>query len=122
MESDAVKIEPRQSIQFPVVYNARISKIESARITFRNKKDGGVQAAALVFDLKSNVVGWESREKREVNGVNLYEMSTVEIPINNPFEQDAEFIIKIEHIEPESHDLKIKKEAKAYQFQISAQF
>merc|ERR1712226_99790 len=79
--------------------------------TFRNKRDAGVQAAALVFNLKSNVIGRESREKREVKGVKLYELGTIEVNIVNPFDTDVDFNIKIENIEiiPE---LSIKKPKK----------
>ena len=46
IENDSIKIEPKQTVHFPVVYHAKISKQVYGRITFRNKKDGGVQAAA----------------------------------------------------------------------------
>lgn len=38
-------------MKFKVKYHCRISKTAYGRITFRNKKDGNAQAAALVFDL-----------------------------------------------------------------------
>ena len=98
IENDSIKIEPRATCQFPVVYHARISSPVAGRITFRNKRDGGVQAAALVFDLKSNVVGRESREKREIRNIKLYDMGTVDIPVNNPFDTEGTFTIRIEAI------------------------
>ena len=81
----------------------------TSRITFRNKKDGGVQAAALVFDMISNVVGRESKEKREISNVKLYEIGNIDIPVYNPFDYDAEFIVKIEPILQESKDEIAKK-------------
>lgn len=54
-EKQEIKLDPGQSISFTVKYTARISKQVFGRITFRNKKDTGTQAAALVFDLVSDV-------------------------------------------------------------------
>ena len=50
IDTDSIKIDAKQTVHFPIVYHARISNLCTGRITFRNKKDGGVQAAALVFD------------------------------------------------------------------------
>ena len=99
IETDYVKIEPKSQVQFPVTYRSNLSKVTNSVITFRNKRDAGVQAAALVFNLKSNVIGRESREKREVKGVKLYELGTIEVNIVNPFDTDVDFNIKIENIE-----------------------
>lgn len=72
-----------------------------------------MQAAALVFNLKSNIIGRESREKREIKGIKLYELGTIEIPVNNPFDSDVDFTIRIENIElAPSHDSKKKRKAK----------
>ena len=110
IESDSIKIEPKQTVQFPVVFMAKISTFVTGRITFRNKRDGGVQAAALVFDLKSNIIGRVSREIREIKNVRLYELGTIEIPVSNPFENDADFTIKIEAIS--THTEVVKKKPK----------
>lgn len=115
IENDYVKVEPRSQVQFPVAYHSKLSKETEGKITFRNKRDAGVQAAALVFNLKSNVIGRESREKREIKGIKLYELGTIEIPIYNPFENDVDFQIKIENIEiiPDA-SFKPKKKKKRY--------
>lgn len=50
-------IEPKDTFKFRVKFQSRVSETVSARIFFTNKKESNVQAAALVFDLKSNITG-----------------------------------------------------------------
>ena len=109
IETDAIKIDAKSTCNFPVTFHAKQSMPCTSRITFRNKKDGGVQAAALVFDMISNVVGRESKEKREISNVKLYEIGNIDIPVYNPFDYDAEFIVKIEPILQENKDEIAKK-------------
>ena len=54
-ETDEVRIDPKSIVKFKVKFSSRISKSVGGRITFTNKKEGNAQAAALVFELKSNV-------------------------------------------------------------------
>lgn len=55
IETDQVKIEPGASQNFPIKFQSRISKRVSGKVIFTNKKEGNVQAAAMVFELVSNV-------------------------------------------------------------------
>jgi hypothetical protein len=54
-EHDCVKIEPKSKVQFKVRFVSRITLAQTARLTFFNKKAEGINASALVFDLKSIV-------------------------------------------------------------------
>ena len=50
-----IKIEPGSSFPFPVRFQSRISSLVKGKIIFTNRKEGNVQAAAMVFELVSNV-------------------------------------------------------------------
>lgn len=50
-------IEPKSSFKYRIKFTSRVSDCVTARIFFNNKKENNVQAAALVFDLKSNITG-----------------------------------------------------------------
>lgn len=56
--------------------------------------------------------GRESREKREIKGIKLYELGTIEIPVSNPFESDVDFSIRVENIEIISDQSQSKKKKK----------
>lgn len=51
----SIKIEPGQTIPFPIKFKSRISKVVNGKVIFTNKREGNVQAAAMVFGLASNV-------------------------------------------------------------------
>jgi hypothetical protein len=55
VESYEVRIEPGQTIAFPVRFQSRISTLVKGKVIFTNRKEGNVQAAAMVFELVSNV-------------------------------------------------------------------
>jgi len=59
-------------------------------VIFTNKKEGNVQAAAMVFELVSNVY-----ERNSVDTINkstkLYKASQIDIELHNPFPQDVMF-------------------------------
>ena len=55
IEQEQVRIEPGQSVAFPVRFQSRISTLVKGKVIFTNKKEGNIQAAALVFELVSNV-------------------------------------------------------------------
>jgi len=54
LETDeAFTIEPKQTFKVKIKFTSRVSDSQTSRITFTNKKESNVSAAALVFDLKS---------------------------------------------------------------------
>lgn len=56
IEKENVKLDPgNTSMKFRVKFSSRISATQYGRITFTNKKESNSQAAALVFDLQSQV-------------------------------------------------------------------
>jgi hypothetical protein len=55
-EENNIRIEPRSIVKYKVKFVSRISTPVTGRLTFSNKKETNAQAAALVFDLKSNVL------------------------------------------------------------------
>ena len=55
IDEKSVKIEPGQTIPFPIKFQSRISKVVKDKVIFTNKREGNVQAAAMVFELVSNV-------------------------------------------------------------------
>jgi hypothetical protein len=59
-------------------------------VIFTNKKESNVQAAAMVFELVSNVY-----ERNSVDTINkstkLYKASQIDIELHNPFPQDVIF-------------------------------
>jgi len=62
IESDRVKLDARGgTIKFPITFISRVSVPVKARIFFTNHNDGSQRAAALVFDLTSNITGRESK-------------------------------------------------------------
>jgi hypothetical protein len=66
----------------------------SGKVIFTNKKEGNVQAAAMVFELVSNVY-----ERNSVDTINkstkLYKPSQIDIELHNPFPQDVIFSVQI---------------------------
>jgi hypothetical protein len=59
---ESIKIEPDVPYNYKVKFTSRISLPVTGRVVFTNKKETNVQAAALVFDLKSNITGRKSEK------------------------------------------------------------
>jgi hypothetical protein len=90
-------VEPgSQPYKCKVKFTSRISDSMSARITFTNKKESNVSAAALVFELKSLVVGRVSEKIWTTNSM-LYEQTDFAIQIQNKSNFDGDFNITIIH-------------------------
>lgn len=53
-------IDPKSTEKVKIKFTSRISDSVSGRITFTNKKESNISAAALVFDLKSHITGRKS--------------------------------------------------------------
>ena len=92
IEADSVRIEPGAQLNFPIKFQSRISQQVSGKVIFTNKKEGNVQAAAMVFELLSNVY-----ERNSVDTINkstkLYKASQIDIELHNPFPQDVMFTV-----------------------------
>jgi len=101
IENDTVKIEPQQQYNFPIKFQSRISQQVKGKVIFTNKKETNVQAAAMVFELASNVY-----ERNSVDTINkstkLYKPAQIEIELQNPFPQDVQFNIQIVYEQPQA--------------------
>ncbi|KAL4498636.1 hypothetical protein ABPG72_019754 [Tetrahymena utriculariae] len=92
---DNFVIEPKQTYKFKVKFTSRISESVSGRIRFTNKKESNVSAAALVFELKSQIIGRISEINWTVNA-QLYETVEKQIQVTNKFQSESgEFMIII---------------------------
>ena len=92
--SDHVRIEPRKSVNVGVEFVSRFSRSAEGQITFTSRREGNVQAAAVVFRLKSKCTGSKPRVSRAITST-LYDSSTMDLEIDNPFTEDAEFEIRL---------------------------
>lgn len=107
---DFVDILPKETESFQIKYTARISKLITGRITFRNKRDTGPQATPVVYDLVSEVQGRNSEAVINVDEeVLLYDSATFEITVQNPYNQSVNFTISVENIPVAIDDGKKKK-------------
>eukprot|EP00927_Polykrikos_kofoidii_P033789 TRINITY_DN28631_c0_g1_i1.p1 TRINITY_DN28631_c0_g1~~TRINITY_DN28631_c0_g1_i1.p1 ORF type:complete len:1661 (+),score=302.97 TRINITY_DN28631_c0_g1_i1:478-4983(+) len=94
IKEDQVRIEPRQTISFPVEYQSRFSRVVEGQIVFTSRREGNVHAAAMVFKLRSRCTGRKPR-KSEVFAATLYECGTLDIELDNPFSEDADFQLSL---------------------------
>jgi hypothetical protein len=77
---DNVRIEPGSTVNYPIQFQSRISNPVSGKIIFTNKKEGNIQAAAMVFDLISNVYERNSIDKIE-RETKLYKSVSIDIEL-----------------------------------------
>jgi hypothetical protein len=90
IDEDCVKIEPGTTVNFPIKFQSRISNSVMGKVIFTNKKEGNIQAAAMVFELVSNVYERNSIEKIE-KATKLYKAAQIDIELHNPFPADVIF-------------------------------
>ena len=90
VEQTEVRIEPGQTVPFPIRFRSRISKQVKGRVIFTDKREGNVQAAAMVFELVSNVY-----ERNSVDIITkqtkLYKAIPIDLVVENAFNQDVFF-------------------------------
>lgn len=102
IDKNSIAIDANKKEEFIIKFFSRISRPVTSRITFKGNVDGAIQAAPIVFDLKSKVIGRKSTGREEINDVKLYNVSTRYIRIANPFEKDVEFDVRLEHVRTET--------------------
>ena len=107
---DNFKIEPKGTVKFKIKFTSRVSQPVSGRLIFTNKKESNVQAAALVFDLKSNITGRVSEKLWTVQS-SLYEVFEFPISVTNKFliGDSGEFTITITHFKQKNNEEKKAK-------------
>lgn len=94
IEADTVKIEPGVQFNFPIKFQSRISAQVTGKVIFTNKKETNVQAAAMVFELLSNVYERNSVDTMH-KSTKLYKPAQIDIDLHNPFPQDVVFHVQI---------------------------
>jgi len=94
IKEDQIKIESKQMVSFPVEFQSRFSRQVEGQIVFTSRREGNVHAAAMVFKLRSRCTGRKPRKTIPVSAV-LYEIGTVDIDVENPFGEDAEFQLSL---------------------------
>jgi len=72
MNNEPFRIEPKQVYKIEIRFVSRLSTPVKGRIMFINLKEKSLTAAALVFDLKSEITGRVSDRIWNVSGL-LYE-------------------------------------------------
>ncbi|CAJ1445026.1 unnamed protein product [Effrenium voratum] len=94
IKEDQVKLEPRQTVTFPVEFHSHFSRLVEDKIMFTSRREGNVNAAAMVFKLRSRCTGRKPRRTINVSAV-LYEVGTVDVDLENPFAEEAEFSVAL---------------------------
>lgn len=80
VDDDHVSIMPGETVNFAIKFQSRISNPVMGKIIFTNKKEGNIQAAAMVFELVSNVYERNSIEKLEKT-TKLYKATQIDIEL-----------------------------------------
>jgi len=94
VEEQQVKIDPGSTISFPVRFQSRISTVVKGKVIFTNKKEGNVQAAAMVFELVSNVYERNSVEIIQ-KSTKIYKALQIDLHVENAFNSDVLFNVHI---------------------------
>ena len=69
VDSDVIKVEAGRSVNVSITFKASLSRQLTGRIIFRNRKNVHSAGTALVFELKSHVLGRFSLSTHVVNYV-----------------------------------------------------
>ncbi|CAE8643317.1 unnamed protein product, partial [Polarella glacialis] len=94
IKDEQLKLEPKQTVSFPVEFQSRFSRLVEGQIMFTSRREGNLHAAAMVFKLRSRCTGRKPRKTIPVSAV-LYESGSVDIDLENPFTEDAEFQLSL---------------------------
>ena len=96
MDMDTITLESKQTASFPIHYISRISAPVTGKVLFTNRSDGStVQAASMVFGLKSNVHSRRSVQTIEKR-TPLYEPVIIDLEVMNPFSTDVTFHVQLQ--------------------------
>lgn len=89
-----INIAPDSVAEFPVELVARFSERRTAKITFASVRENGIAGSIMVFKLYSNIV---SRIPKGVvkRAICLFEYRTIPIEVTNPFEKNANFLLRL---------------------------
>ncbi len=91
-----IKLEPGQSMEYPVYFKSRLSQQVDAKIYFINKNEGwSLQAAPLVYNLISKVIGRRSIEPPKPIKSSLYKRYELKLTVKSPFKERGDFEIRL---------------------------
>ncbi|KAM3143753.1 Encoded by [Paramecium bursaria] len=96
---DAIRLEPGVlNFPFKIKFLSRVSQPVYDRITFMSKRDNNAFTGAIVYDLKSQITGRESKSVESIT-TQLYEQKDFSIQIQNDFFKSdfGNFTIKLIH-------------------------
>jgi len=77
-----------------VRFQSRISNQVKGKVIFTNKKEGNIQAAAMVFELVSNVYERNSVDIIQ-KSTKLYKALQIDLSVENAFHPDVLFNVTI---------------------------
>ncbi len=75
-------------------FQSRISSQVKGKVIFTNKKEGNIQAAAMVFELVSNVYERNSVDIIQ-KSTKLYKALQIDLSVENAFHSDVLFNVTI---------------------------
>ena len=88
IESETLRIEPLGKADFKVKFQSRIFEPVTGRLTFFNKRESNINAAAIVFDLRSEITERLSSEVINIQS-QLYQSKQEIITIKNMFSNSS---------------------------------
>eukprot|EP00392_Amoebophrya_sp_AT5.2_P009549 g9577.t1 len=92
LQKEPLRIEPKQSCNFPVQFVSKFTRSADAQLTFTSRREGNQHAAAITFKLQSKCLGRRPRRVVHQTAV-VYEVGQEDIEIENPYAEDADFKI-----------------------------
>ncbi|CAD7936763.1 unnamed protein product [Amoebophrya sp. A120] len=92
LQKEPLRIEPKQSCNFPVQFVSKFTRSSEAQLTFTSRREGNQHAAAITFKLQSKCTGKKPRKVIHQTAV-VYEVGQEDIEIENPYGEDADFKI-----------------------------
>ncbi|KXZ50888.1 hypothetical protein GPECTOR_14g137 [Gonium pectorale] len=96
IESSSLRIEPKASAKLLIRCTPTNTLSQTSRLVLMSKREGGVHAATLVFQLACKVNTRAPLKRVRTEGP-LYEMQLFEFAVTNPFPADGDFTIQILH-------------------------
>lgn len=93
---ETITIPAKGLVQFPVFFQSRVTTpVQKAKLSFTNRSnDGSAQAAALVFELVSDVKPPQTITQIDME-TPLYKLLNKEVEVKNIYGQEAEFTISL---------------------------
>ncbi|GLI64998.1 hypothetical protein VaNZ11_008424 [Volvox africanus] len=96
IESSSLRIEPKISAKLVIRCTPTNTLSQTSRLVLMSKREGGVHAATLVFQLACKVNTRAPLKRVRTEGP-LYELQMFEFTVTNPFPADGDFTIQVLH-------------------------